>query len=167
MYDGFVRVPGGHMRALYTAVTGNVTLRCAVHRRLLLLSTRTGTLPFTSLISSVSSPAGDSPGGPPGTCTTNDAFVTPALRTIRSRISAYCASAAPLRTGRTVISIEAPLSTTVGTAPRWATAALAIAITNTSPEEHSREARHNRGRMPIVVNVRSGLRRVGISASVS
>src|SRR5690242_14219131 len=31
--DGFVRVPGGHMRALKLIVTGYVTARCARQRR--------------------------------------------------------------------------------------------------------------------------------------
>jgi hypothetical protein len=45
MYDGFVRVPGGHIRARNVTVTGNVTGRCARHRRLFPLSARTGTVP--------------------------------------------------------------------------------------------------------------------------
>src|SRR5262245_42083467 len=118
MYDGFVRVPGGHVRARKVTFTGNVTARCARQRRLFPLSARTGTSPWVSDISSVSKPAGEGvPGGPPGARTVNCALVTPGDRTIFSRISAYCTSGEPLRTGRTTMSIDAAESTTTGRFP--------------------------------------------------
>ena len=55
---------------LNVMVTGNVTGRCARHRRPFPLSARTGTGPCASTISTISRPAGAAtPGGPPGTRT--------------------------------------------------------------------------------------------------
>jgi len=120
------------MRARNVTVTGNVTARCARHRRVFPLSAFTGTVPCGSTISTISKPAGAAmPGGPPGTRTAKSAFVTPALRTMCSRISAYCTSGEPLRTGRTVMSIDAAGSTTTGgPPPRCAAAGVAMAMTH-------------------------------------
>jgi hypothetical protein len=111
------------MRARKLTLAGNVTARWARQSRLFPLSARTGTTPCVSDISKVSKPAGaGTPGGPPGTRTANCALVMPGDREICSRISAYCTSGEPLRTGRTMMSIDAAESMTRGRFPRCAAA---------------------------------------------